>query len=130
MRIESRVTPGCPDVCYAIGGVLGWLELKSTARQRRHSHPLRSAFEPTQMAWHAQAQQHNVPAHVLLFSAGRAMLLPALDLRVLAAMSLAELLRVAVWIGGPTSQTRFVGLREKLEQTGATIRVANACGQR
>jgi hypothetical protein len=130
MRIESRVTPGCPDICFVINGTLGWLELKSRSNVRMSSHPLRSAFEPTQMAWHAEAQKHSVFAHCLLFSANRAILLPAIDLRVLAEMTLAELLHTALWIGGTTPRTRFVGLREKLEQTGETLRMARTCHPR
>jgi hypothetical protein len=127
MRVESSITPGCPDVCFSVNGIVGWLELKATPHTRPYSHPLRAAFEPTQLSWHREAQKHSVFAHCLIFSGNRAILLPAIDLLVVRQMTLKQLLDSAVWVGGALPKTRFVGLQNKLEQTGETLRMARAC---
>lgn len=56
-RLESPLTPGCPDVELCLHGVQAWVELKSAARPKRPSTPVAPGVRDDQIRWHRRRAQ-------------------------------------------------------------------------
>lgn len=68
-RIESGVTFGVPDVNFTIGGVDGWIELKSTdlpARPQTRILTDKTGLRTEQIAWHVKARSCGTRSFLLI----------------------------------------------------------------
>ena len=67
-RIESGISPGLPDVSYAIRRFEGWIELKATAQSSGYPFkPERKGLRPSQLIW--IPRRVSLGVHVLIVAA-------------------------------------------------------------
>lgn len=71
-RIENTAGAGHPDVEGVINGDQCWIELKSNARPKRTSTPIRSKTRESQSIWHRERTAAGSRIHWVLIQVGHA----------------------------------------------------------
>jgi hypothetical protein len=71
-RIENAAGAGHPDVEGVINGDQCWIELKSNARPKRASTPIRSKTRESQSIWHRERTAAGSRIHWVLIQVGHA----------------------------------------------------------
>ena len=130
VRVESPVSPGMPDVYFALGnGITGWLELKvvpDTQRKPLVSGTGKGQLRPLQVLWARQASEKNIFTNVLLFHRNRGILVAGRDVQPLLDAPLDAVLAKAIWVGSENPRQRWINLLEKLDKHGKSTLICMA----